>query len=59
MNDTERARLRAELDELVAHLYRLTEEDFTHILSTFPLVPESVKTAAREGYHVVAEGLIH
>jgi hypothetical protein len=39
----ERARLRAELDALIAQLYGLTEEEFTHILTTFPLVSESVK----------------
>jgi len=41
-----RAKLRAELDAMVAHLYRLTEEEFSHILSTFPLVAEEVKAAA-------------
>ncbi|MBI4024625.1 MAG: ATP-binding protein [Verrucomicrobia bacterium] len=40
---SERARLRAELDGLTAHLYGLTEEEFAHILTTFPLVEESVK----------------
>jgi hypothetical protein len=30
--------LRDELDALVAHLYRLTRDDFQHILGTFPLV---------------------
>jgi hypothetical protein len=39
----ERAKLRAELDGLVAHLYGLTEEEFAYILTTFPLVEESVK----------------
>ena len=33
---TERAKLRAELDGLVAHLYGLTEEEFAYILTTFP-----------------------
>ncbi len=41
-----RAKLRAELDGLVANLYGLTEEEFAHILGTFPLVEESVKEAA-------------
>jgi hypothetical protein len=41
----ERARLRAELDAIVAHLYDLTEEEFAHILSTFPLVPQETKGA--------------
>jgi hypothetical protein len=47
---TERAKLRAELDGLVAHLYGLTEEEFTHILTTFPLVDSSVKEAAFKAY---------
>jgi hypothetical protein len=42
----ERARLRAELDAIVAHLYGLDEEEFTHVLSTFPIVKEEVKQAA-------------
>lgn len=32
------------MDALVARLYGLTEPEFTHILATFPLVNESVKT---------------
>ena len=28
--------MRAELDGRVAHLYGLTEDEFRHILSTFP-----------------------
>jgi len=39
----ERARLRAELDALVARLYGLTEDEFAHILATFPLVADKVK----------------
>ncbi|MDA8376662.1 MAG: hypothetical protein M0Z50_06345 [Planctomycetia bacterium] len=31
---------------LIAHLYGLTEQEFTHILSTFPLVPNETKDAA-------------
>lgn len=41
----QRQQLRAELDALIAHLYGLTEIEFRHILTTFPLVDESVKTA--------------
>ncbi len=33
-----RQRLRGELDAIIAHLYRLSRDDFAHILSTFPLV---------------------
>jgi hypothetical protein len=40
-----RTRLCAELDGLVAHLYGLTEEEFAHILATFPVVEASVKDA--------------
>ena len=54
----ERARLRAELDGLVAHLYGLSEVEFVHILATFPLVPEPVKQAARNAYRDVERGLI-
>ncbi len=50
----ERARLRAELDGLVAHLYGLTEEEFAHILTTFPLVEDSVKAAALAAYRAFA-----
>jgi hypothetical protein len=45
-----RAKLRAELDGLVAHLYGLTESDFAHVLSTFPLVADTVKAAALAAY---------
>ncbi len=53
-----RARLRAELDGLIAHLYGLTESEFTHILNTFPLVPEPVKVATRNAFRDVQLGLI-
>lgn len=45
-----RAALRAELDAIVAHLYRLTEDEFAHILTTFPIVPEAPKQAALEEF---------
>lgn len=51
-----RARLRAELDGMVAHLYGLTETEFAHILSTFPLVLEPVKVAARNAYRDIERG---
>lgn len=57
-NPTERARLRAELDGLIARLYDLTEEEFAHILSTFPLVAEPIKVAAQNAYRDVQRGLI-
>jgi hypothetical protein len=49
-DETQRAKLRAELDGTITHLYNLTETEFTHILSTFPIVPEPVKQAALEAY---------
>jgi hypothetical protein len=55
---TERANLRAELDGLVAHLYGLSEDEFAHILGTFPLVPEPVKIAALNAWRDVERGLI-
>lgn len=51
-----RAQLRAEIDGLVAHLYGLTEEEFAHILLTFPVVTEPVREAARNAYRAVARG---
>jgi hypothetical protein len=50
----ERARLRAELDGLAAHLYGLTEEELAHILSTFPVVSEPVKDAVLRAYRELA-----
>jgi len=58
VDPVDRARLRAEIDGLVAHLYGLTDEEFLHILSTFPLVPEPEKVAAYNAYRDVARGLI-
>ena len=57
-NEVERARLRAELDGLIAHLYGLTEEEFAYILTTFPLVSDAVKVAALNAYRDVEQGLI-
>ena len=49
-DETERAKLRAELDGIIAHLYGLTDAEFAYILTTFPIVPETVKQAALEAY---------
>lgn len=37
-DEERRARLRAELDAIYAHLYGLTSEDLDYILETFPIV---------------------
>ncbi|GCL44983.1 Eco57I restriction-modification methylase domain-containing protein [Microcystis aeruginosa] len=51
--EAERMAIRAKLDAIVAHLYELTPTEFQHILSTFPLVPESVKTATLKAYQTL------
>lgn len=57
-DEVARGKLRAEIDGIVAHIYGLTEQEFAHILGTFPLVPEPVKVAARNAYRDVERGLI-
>lgn len=52
-DETQRAQLRAELDGMIAHLYGLTKDEFAYILTTFPLVPETVKQAALAAYHAL------
>lgn len=46
----DRLTLRAQIDALVARLYGLSTEEFQHILSTLPLVDESVKTQIHNTY---------
>ncbi|MFC3859220.1 helix-turn-helix domain-containing protein [Deinococcus antarcticus] len=46
--------MRAELDGRVAHLYGLTEDEFKHILSTFPLVDQKVKDDALQAFRDLA-----
>jgi len=53
-NEIERAKLRAELDGMIAHLYGLTEEEFSYILTTFPIVTDTVKQATLEAYRTFA-----
>jgi hypothetical protein len=40
----------ASLNALVAELYRVTEEEFRHVLSTFPLIPSEQREAAMQRY---------
>jgi len=54
----QRAQLRAEIDGLVAHLYGLTEQEFAHILLTFPVVTDPVRESARNAYRAVARGVV-
>ena len=53
-DETERAQLRGELDAIIAHLYGLTEAEFAYILTTFPIVPETVKQAGLAAYRTFA-----
>jgi hypothetical protein len=57
-DEVERARRRAELAGLVAHLYGLTEAEFAHILKTFPLVSEPVTVAAQTAHRDVESDLV-
>jgi hypothetical protein len=52
-DETERAHHRAQLDGIIAHLYQLTETEFRHILSTFPIVPDETKQAAIDAYRAI------
>ncbi len=47
--------IRAELDAIIAHLYGLTESEFAHILKTFPIVKEEIKTAAMVEFKKLAQ----
>jgi hypothetical protein len=53
-DECERAKLRAELDGIIAHLYGLTEDEFAYILTTFPIVKEQVKADALTAYREFA-----
>jgi hypothetical protein len=52
--EEERAKLRAQLDGIVAHIYGLTEVEFGYILNTFPLVVTPQKEAALEYFRKIA-----
>jgi len=45
LQEPERNKLRAELDGIIANIYGLSEEEFTYILSTFPIVKQEQKDA--------------
>ncbi|MEL6321444.1 MAG: hypothetical protein AAFQ57_12485, partial [Cyanobacteria bacterium J06626_14] len=52
-DEAERLRLRAELDAMIAHIYRLSDREFEHILSTFPLVDDEIKDATLAAYREI------
>ena len=51
-SDVESSPEYAELQSLVAHLYGLTRTEFEHVLSTFPLIPESTRMASLERFRL-------
>ena len=55
---SERRKLRAELDGIIGNIYGLTEEEFVHVLSTFPIVGDDIKLAAHNAFRNYAKGLI-
>jgi hypothetical protein len=46
----QRAQLRAELDAMIARLYGLTAAEFEHVLNTFPLVSDEVKSQCKQEF---------
>jgi hypothetical protein len=48
--DPSDARVMAQVQALAARLYGLERQEFTHVLSTFPLIDESVRRAAMEAF---------
>lgn len=57
-NSVDYNQFRAELDGLIAHLYKITEEELTYILSTFPLVANPIKVATQNAYRDAERGLV-
>lgn len=57
--DQERARLRAELDAAYAHLYGLTEDELSYILTTFNGVHEDTIDQIMENYRDLATAAMH
>jgi hypothetical protein len=53
----ERARLRAQIDAIVADLYGLTEHDFAYILNTFPLLDRDQPPLPDEGRSFITRDL--
>ena len=45
-------KLKAEIDALVAHLYDLNQEEYTYVLSTFPVVAALLKDACLNEFNI-------
>jgi hypothetical protein len=50
VEDRERLQLRCKLDAIIAHEYGLREDEFVHVLESFPLVSQTIKTSALEEF---------
>jgi len=50
----DRKQLQREIDGLVAHLYNLSEQEFNHVLNTFPRLSLSDKDLLLETYRTLA-----
>jgi hypothetical protein len=48
-----RQAMRAEIDAMVALLYDLTDEEFSHILGTFPIVDEAIKNQTLQTFRTL------
>ena len=53
-----RAKLRAKLDGIGAHIYGLSEDEFAYVLGTFPLMAEPVKDAVPVAYPDVERAVV-
>ncbi|MBE7437818.1 MAG: restriction endonuclease subunit M [Spirochaetales bacterium] len=51
----ERQKLKNAIDGMVARIYGLTEEEFQHVLGSFPLVAEDVKAGVLEAFRELGE----
>jgi len=49
----------AGLNAIVANLYGLTQSQYEHVVSTFPLLPESLRVCCLERFAAVNPGLAH
>jgi len=54
-SETERNKLRSELDGIIANIYEITEEEFIYILSTFPQVKDIQKELTLNEFRKIRE----
>ena len=54
----EQTRIKAEIDALIAHVYELSEKEYTYLLNSFPLVRSKIKSACQNAYRDQKLGLL-